>query len=186
MSDSVQPHRRQPPGSPVPGILQARTLKWVAISFSNARKWKVDVKSLSRVRLLAIPWTAAHQAPPPMGFSRQEYWSGVPSSLIPRNYLELEQGWEDEKLKTENLYQKAWNKSKRLFMQEERERSLYSKVSFLFCFFNKYTFKGTNCMKSWKILWNCIDVNVNLLNTYRCVMILFWNWIVGLSMQLGS
>ena len=67
-----------PPGSPVPEILQARTLEWVAISFSNAWKWKVKVKSLSRVRLLATPWTAAYQAPPPMGFSRQEYWSGVP------------------------------------------------------------------------------------------------------------
>ena len=67
-----------PPGSPVPGILQARTLEWVAISFSNAWKWKVKVKSLSRVRLLATPWTAAYQAPPSMGFSRQEYWSGVP------------------------------------------------------------------------------------------------------------
>ena len=67
-----------PPGSPVPGILQARTVEWVAISFFNAWKWKVKVKSLSRVRLLATPWTAAHQAPPSMGFSRQEYWSGLP------------------------------------------------------------------------------------------------------------
>ena len=67
-----------PSGSPVPGILQARTLKWVAISFSNAGKWKVKVKSLSRVRLLVTPWTAAYQAPPSVGFSRQEYWSGVP------------------------------------------------------------------------------------------------------------
>ena len=67
-----------PPGSPIPGILQARTLEWVAIFFSSAWKWKVEVKSLSRVRLLATPWTAAHQAPPSMGFSRQEYWSGVP------------------------------------------------------------------------------------------------------------
>ena len=67
-----------PSGSPVPGILQARTLEWVAISFPNAWKWKVKVKSLSRVQLVATPWTAAHQAPPPMGFSRQEYWSGVP------------------------------------------------------------------------------------------------------------
>ena len=67
-----------PPGSPVPGILQARTLEWVAISFSNAWKWKVKGKSLSCVRLLATPWTAAYQAPPSMGFSRQEYWSGVP------------------------------------------------------------------------------------------------------------
>ena len=67
-----------PPGSPVPGILQARTLEWVAISFSNEWKWKVKVKLLSRVQLLVTPWSAAHQAPPSMGFSRQEYWSGVP------------------------------------------------------------------------------------------------------------
>ena len=67
-----------PPGSPAPGILQARTLEWVAISFSNAWKWKVKVKSLSHVRPSATPWTAANQAPPSMGFARQEYWSGVP------------------------------------------------------------------------------------------------------------
>ena len=67
-----------PPGSPVSGILQARTLEWVAISFSNAWKWKVKVKLLSHVRSSATPWTAAFQAPPSMGFSRQEYWSGVP------------------------------------------------------------------------------------------------------------
>ena len=67
-----------PPGSPIPGTLQARTLEWVAISFSNPWKWKVKVKSLSRVWLWATPWTVAHQAPPSMGFSRQEYWSGVP------------------------------------------------------------------------------------------------------------
>ena len=67
-----------PPGFPVPGILQARTLEWVAISCSNAWRWKEKVKSLNRVRLLAPPWTAAHQAPPSMGFSKQEYWSGVP------------------------------------------------------------------------------------------------------------
>ena len=67
-----------PPGSPVPGILQARTQDWVAISFSNAWKWKVKVKSLSRVQLLGTPWTVAHQTPPSLGFSRQEYWSGVP------------------------------------------------------------------------------------------------------------
>ena len=69
-----------PPGSAIPGILQARILEWVAISFSSAWKWKVKVKSLSRVRLLATTWTAAHQAPPSMGFARQEYWSGLPSS----------------------------------------------------------------------------------------------------------
>ena len=81
-----------PPGSAIPGILQARTLEWVAISFSNAWKWKVKVKSLSRVRLVVTPWTAAYQAPPSMGFSRQEYWSGVPLpswliSMFVCNYL---------------------------------------------------------------------------------------------------
>ena len=78
------------PGSPVPGILQARTLEWVAISFSKAWKWKVKVKLLSRVQLLATPWTAAHQAPPSMGFSRQEYWSGVPLPSLPWNTTELQ------------------------------------------------------------------------------------------------
>ena len=67
-----------PPGFPVPGILQARTLEWVAVSFSNGWKWKVKVKLLSCVQLLATPWTTAYQAPPSVGFSRQEYWSGVP------------------------------------------------------------------------------------------------------------
>ena len=69
-----------PPGSAVPGILQARTLEGVAISFSNAWKWKVKVKSLSCVWLFTTPWTEAYQAPPPMGFSRQEYCSGLPFS----------------------------------------------------------------------------------------------------------
>ena len=67
-----------PPGSPIPGILQARTLEWIAISFSNAWKYKVKVKSLSHIQLLLTPWTAAYQAPPSMGFSRQEHWSGMP------------------------------------------------------------------------------------------------------------
>ena len=67
-----------PPGSPVPGILQARTLEWVGTSFSNAWKWKVKVKSFSCVRPSATPWTAACQAPPSMGVSRKEYWNGVP------------------------------------------------------------------------------------------------------------
>ena len=81
-----------PPGSPVPGILQARTLEWVVICFSSAWKWKVRVKSLSRVHLLATPWTAAYLAPPSMGFSRQECWSGVPLPspcicTVDHNYL---------------------------------------------------------------------------------------------------
>ena len=79
MSNSVQPHRQQPTSLHIPRILQARTLEWVAISFSNAWKWKVKAKSFSPVWLLATPWTAAYQAPLSMGFSRQEYWNGVPS-----------------------------------------------------------------------------------------------------------
>ena len=78
------PIDRSPPGSPIPGILQARTLEWVAISFSNALKWKVKVNLLSCVRLWAAPWTTAYQVPPSMGFSRQEYWSGV---LLPSPVL---------------------------------------------------------------------------------------------------
>ena len=66
------------PGSSVPRILQARILEWVAMSFSNAWKWKVKVKLLSRVRFFVTPWTVAYQAPLSRGFSRQEYWSGVP------------------------------------------------------------------------------------------------------------
>ena len=89
------PRDGSPPGSPVPGILQARTLEWAAISFSNAWKWKVKVKSLSCVQLLATPWTAAFQAPLSMGFARQESWSGLPlptpllcaSSMIYMHYL---------------------------------------------------------------------------------------------------
>ena len=78
-STLCDPRDGSPPGSPIPGILQAGALEWVAISFSNAWKWKVKVKSLSRVQLFATPWTAAYQAPLSMGFSRQENWSGVPS-----------------------------------------------------------------------------------------------------------
>ena len=85
------PTDSSPPGSLVPGILQARTLEWVTIAFSNAWKWKVKVKLLSRVQLLATAWTVAYQAPPSMGFARQEYWSGVPlPSLLysPRGHKE--------------------------------------------------------------------------------------------------
>ena len=90
------PRDSSPPGSPVPGILQAKTLEWVAIAFSNAWKWKVKVKSLSRVQLLVTPWTAAHQAPPSMGFARQEYWSGLPLPspfIIPTPHLLSKDFW---------------------------------------------------------------------------------------------
>ena len=92
-----------PPGSPVPGILQARTLEWVAISFSSAWKWKVKVKSLSRVRLLATPWTAAHQAFPSMRFSRQEYWSGLPLPSPPVFVVSLNSWGRKESETTERL-----------------------------------------------------------------------------------
>ena len=93
-----------PPGSPVPGILQARILEWVAISFSDAWKWKVKVKSLSRIRLLETPWTAAHQAPPSMGFSRQEYWSGVPLPSPREGLRKVRKQSFLNKLGTSNIY----------------------------------------------------------------------------------
>ena len=99
-----------PPGSPIPGILQARTLEWVAISFSNAWKWKVKVKSLSHVWLLATPWTAAYQASPSMGFSRQEYWSGVPVLLSHKN----ECIWiSSNEVDEPRAYYTEWSKSER-------------------------------------------------------------------------
>ena len=76
VSDSVRPHRGQPTSLPCPWDSPGKKLEWVAIFFSNLWKWKVKVKSLSCFRLLVNPWTAAHQAPPSMGFSRQEYWNG--------------------------------------------------------------------------------------------------------------
>ena len=78
-----------PPGFPIPGILQARTLEWVAISFSNAWKWKVKVKLFSRVRLFVTPWTVAYQAPLSMDFPGKSTGVGchcflrlVPSSVF--------------------------------------------------------------------------------------------------------
>ena len=106
-----------PPGSPVPGMLQARILEWAAISSSNAWKWKVKVKSLSRVRLVATPWTAAHQAPLSMGFSRQEYWSGMPL-LSPLTGL-------TQFLLLYLLLSPAWNNLSSLF----QERSFFKSCS---------------------------------------------------------
>ena len=79
------PIHGSPPGSPVPGILQARTLEWVAISFSNAWKWKVKVKSLSHVWLSVIPWTAAYQAPPSMGFPGKNTGVGCHCLLLEKH-----------------------------------------------------------------------------------------------------
>ena len=100
-----------PPGFPIPGILQAGVLEWVAISFSSAWKWKVKVKLLSCLQLLGTPWTAAHQAPLSMGFSRQEYWSGVPlpslnwtlDSLFESTFLNISIIWYRERMKDLNF-----------------------------------------------------------------------------------
>ena len=100
------PIEGSPPGSIVPGILQARTLEWVAISFSSAWKWKVKVQLLSHVRLFATPWTSAHQAPRPMGFSRQEYWSGVPLPSPPQVYT-CSQSWTP--LPSPSPYHLSWS-----------------------------------------------------------------------------
>ena len=95
----------RPPGSLVPGILQARTLEWVAISFSNTWKWKVKVKSLSCFRLFTTPWTAAHQAPLSMGFSRQQCWSGGGVPLpSPQWYLLPVKGPDRKILSTHRRY----------------------------------------------------------------------------------
>ena len=107
-----------PPGSPVPGILQARTPEWVAIYFSDAWKWKVKGKLLSRVWLVATPWTAAYQAPPPMGFSRQEYWSGVP---LPLHCGGISQSWlifQDTELRLSSTV-RSFNTSSALFASQE-------------------------------------------------------------------
>ena len=124
-----------PPGSPVPGTLQARTLEWVAISFSNAWKWKVKVKSLSCVRLLATPWTAAHQAPPSMGFSKQEYWSGMP--LPGKTYFPLHY----EFLVCQQVVS-AWTQRS---TQRSKTEGLYHDTSFLVC-------KGTKKKENVEIL----------------------------------
>ena len=105
--------RLSPPGSSVPGILQARTLEWVAISFSNAWKWKVKGKLLSRVQLFMTPWTAAYQAPPSMGFSRQEYWSGVPLPSLAKARGSPNQLYFGEKEKKNEGKRDCWGGDKR-------------------------------------------------------------------------
>ena len=87
VSNYVRPTDSSPPGTPVPGILQAKILEWVAISFSNAWRWKVKVKLLSHIGVFVTPCTVAYQVPPSMGFSRQECWNGFP---LPFLRLEVE------------------------------------------------------------------------------------------------
>ena len=118
-----------PPGPAVPGILQARTLEWVAISSSKAWKWKVKVKSLSRVWLLATPWTAAYQAPPSMGFSRQEYWSGVP---LPSPYQDA-----IPPLVEKDLFYSIWIKK---YTNNKKEVNQVNIHIFLYIIFRKVQF----------------------------------------------
>ena len=117
-----------PPGSPVPGILQARTLEWVAISISNAWKWKVKVKWLSHVWLLATPWTAAYQAPPSMGFSRQGYWSGVPLPsphiMCRKSIWRLQNAQMYKNFKYRHLFQRPQTLWKRIEVDCEMQRIL--------------------------------------------------------------
>ena len=145
----MRPHR--PPGSPVPGILQARTLEWVAISFSNAWKRKVKVKSLSRFRLLATPWTATYQASPSMGFSRQEYWSGVP----------LPSPWDQQPILT--LFTKFLKRGPRLsdhfsypghFMHIQSSLSHLLTPSLLFSWFSSAVLPGIHCQLAAICLFN--------------------------------
>ena len=150
-----------PRGSPVPGILQARTLEWVAIYFSNAWKWKVKGKSLSRVWLLSTPWTAAHQAPLSIGFSRQEYWSGVPlPSHCPQvTYLQMGKivynmglGWESNILMFVKIFQTVnhcfkWNP---LFLNS---RALYTRNWIIFIVIN------SKWLRSRKIR-NCLGLKI--------------------------
>ena len=133
-----------PPGSPVPGILQARTLEWVAISFSSAWKGKVRVKSLSRVWLFATPWTAAHQAPPPMGFSRQESWSGVPSPSPMKRYKYIK-----------IIALARWSKTTWLVLEEWTWKfsQVLAKNSPLFCSQDSYRGYIIAIQGLWKEVW---------------------------------
>ena len=120
------PRDGSPPGSPIPVVLQARTLEWVALSFSNAWKWKVKVKSLSRVWLLATPWTAAYQAPPSMGFSRQEYWSPlIRGQAISSLHFSVSpaMNWRQRCLNG-NLVQRPWNDAWGTVVQLPSDRHL--------------------------------------------------------------
>ena len=123
-----------PPGCPIPGILQARTLEWVAIFFSNAWKWKVKVKSLSRVRLLAAPWTAAYQAPPSVGFSRQEYWSGVPlPSPSPWNSMKAGVCSDPSNISTD-LMPRLWNTDWMNAIQSLWKKTLGELFYIIYCY----------------------------------------------------
>ena len=115
------PRDGSPSGAPTPGILQVRTLEWVAISFSNAWKWKVKVKSLSHVQPSATPWNTAFQAPLSMGFSRQEYWSEVPlPSLVCRWYHSYSRKWRGTKGPLDRGQRGEWKADLKLNIQKSK------------------------------------------------------------------
>ena len=137
-----------PRGSPVPGILQARTLEWVAISFSSAWKRKVKVKSLSHVRLFATPWTAAYQAPLSMEFSRQEYWSG----LLPVEHSHV------HLLTVYSLWLLQWN-SARVEKLQQRANDLQAwNIYYLFLWKVCLPFRGREKIVVCRILGSSLDL----------------------------
>ena len=135
------PMDRSLPGLSIHGILQARTLEWVAISFSNAWRWKVKVKLLSRVRHFTTPWTVAYQAPPSMGFSRQEYWSGLPFPSPTMGYYSVIKKNEImticSHMDATRDYHTKWNKSER-----EKTNTLY------------HLHVESKIWNKWTYLWN--------------------------------
>ena len=144
------PEDGSPPGSPVPGILQARTLEWVAISFSNAWKWKVKVRSLSRVQLLATPWTAAYQAPASMGFSRQEYWSVVPLPSAYHKWSKSRTKWIIVYMSTRKLSkgQLHWKKQK-IGTLQRKVLHIVESLTGISCVFSTFL------LKSGRIVLHC-------------------------------
>ena len=137
----MQPHRQQPTRLPVPGILQARTLEWVVISFSNVWKWKVKVKSLTQSCLTLWDPMDSHQAPPSVGFSRQEYWSGVP---LP---------WPDIKPRTPALG--AWSLS-----HWANSNMFYFPLS---------SFSPASLKNNWPITWCKFNIYCVMMTTIRLV-----------------
>ena len=167
---------------PTPVILQARTLEWVAISFFNAWKWKVTVKSRSRVRLLATPWTAAYQAPPSMGFSRQEYWSGVPLWPKPRTLTTPNGGG---RMEQQDLSYTANESAKSTTTMEDSLAVLIKTKHTLPIWFSNYTFwflpKGVKnlCSKKKKahkdvysrFIHNCQNLEANWMALSRWITV---------------
>ena len=96
MSDSVGHHRQQPTRLPHPWDSPGKNTGVGCHFLLQCKKVKVKVKSLSHVQPSATPWTEAFQAPPSMGFSRQEYWSGVPLPSLPMQETQVQSlGWKD-------------------------------------------------------------------------------------------